>query len=106
MGSGRREPGLELGDLAELELDRGLPTEDFTRERLSSTSSTMPLNEANGPSDTRTVSPTSKVTEALGCSTPSATCPLMRSASRSGIDIGLLSAPRKPVTFGVFLIRW
>jgi hypothetical protein len=43
--------------------------------------------------------------EGFGRSTPSATWPLMRSASASGIGIGFLSAPRKPVTFGVFLIR-
>jgi hypothetical protein len=43
----------------------------------------------------------------LGRSTPSATWPLMRSASASGIGTGFdLSAPRKPVTFGVFLMRW
>jgi hypothetical protein len=36
---------------------------------------------------------------------PSATWFRMRAASASEIGIGLLSAPRKPVTFGVFLIR-
>src|SRR5216684_2999798 len=40
-----------------------IETATLTRERASSTSSTTPLKEANGPSDTRTCSPTSKVTE-------------------------------------------
>src|SRR5271156_2578853 len=83
-----------------------IDTATLTRERDSSTSSTTPLNEANGPSATRTFSPISNRIAAFGRSTPSATCPLIRSASRSGIGIGFLSAPRKPVTLGVFLIRW
>src|SRR5262245_57624240 len=82
-----------------------IDTATLSRERLSSTSSTVPLNEANGPSDTRTCSPTSKDTAGFGRSMPSATWLRMRCASASEIGIGLLSAPRKPVTFGVFLIR-
>ena len=42
-------------------------------ERPSSTSSTVPLNEANGPSDTRTCSPTSNDTDGFGRSMPSCT---------------------------------
>src|SRR5438046_65932 len=48
-----------------------IETATFTRERASSTSSTTPLKEANGPSDTRTCSPTSKVTDGFGRSMPS-----------------------------------
>src|SRR6266508_4522977 len=77
-----------------------IETATFTRERPSSTSSTVPLNEANGPSDTRTCSPTSNVIEGFGRSMPSCTWLMMRCASPSEIGIGFLSAPRKPVTFG------
>ena len=48
-----------------------IETATFTRERPSSTSSTVPLNDANGPSDTRTCSPTSNETEGFGRSMPS-----------------------------------
>src|SRR6185437_10666197 len=78
-----------------------IDTATFTRERASSTSSTVPLNEANGPSDTRTCSPTSNDTEGLGRSMPSCTWCRIRLASASEIGIGFLSLPRKPVTFGV-----
>ena len=44
-------------------------------------------------------------TDAFGRSTPSCTWCRIRMASASEIGIGLFSAPRKPVTFGVFLIR-
>jgi hypothetical protein len=76
-----------------------------TRERASSISSTTPENDANGPSATRTFSPISNDTDAFGRSTPSCTWCRMRMASASEIGIGLFSAPRKPVTFGVFLMR-
>src|SRR6266849_546999 len=79
-----------------------IETATFTRERPSSTSSTVPLNDSNGPSETRTCSPTSKVTDGFGQSMPSCTWCRMRSASASEIGIGFLSVPRKPVTFGVF----
>src|SRR5262249_14245782 len=82
-----------------------IDTATLTRERPSSTSSTVPLNEANGPSETRTCSPTSNDTDGFGRSMPSCTWCKMRSASASAIGIGFLSVPRKPVTFGVFLIR-
>ena len=82
-----------------------METATFTRERPSSTSSTVPLNEANGPSDTRTCSPTSNDTDGFGRSMPSCTCCRMAAASESEIGIGFLSVPRKPVTLGVFLIR-
>jgi hypothetical protein len=42
-----------------------IETATLTRERPSSTSSTVPLNEAKGPSDTRTCSPTSNDTGGL-----------------------------------------
>src|SRR5262249_48965139 len=79
-----------------------METATLSRERPSSTSSTTPLKEANGPSDTRTCSPTSKETDGFGRSIPSCTWCMMRAASASEIGLGLLSAPRKPVTFGVF----
>src|SRR5208282_1381265 len=50
-----------------------IDTATLSRERASSTSSTVPLKEANGPSDTRTCSPTSKETEGFGRSMPSCT---------------------------------
>ena len=64
-----------------------------------------PVKDANGPSATRTFSPISNEIDAFGRSTPSCTWCRMRIASGSEIGIGLFSAPRKPVTFGVFLIR-
>src|SRR3982750_1224626 len=82
-----------------------IDTATFTRERASSISSTTPENEANGPSATRTFSPISNDTDAFGRSPPSCTWARIRIASASEIGIGLFSAPRKPVTFGVFLIR-
>ena len=45
-----------------------------------------------------------EVIEGFGRSTPSVTWRRMRIASSSEIGIGLFSAPRNPVTFGVFLI--
>ena len=83
-----------------------METATLSRERPSSTSSTTPLNEANGPSDTRTCSPTSKETDGFGRSMPYCTWCKIRAASASEIGFGLLSAPRNPVTFGVFLMRW
>src|SRR5690606_10709514 len=50
-----------------------IETSTLRRARSSSTSWTKPLNEANGPSDTRTCSPISKVTDGFGRSTPSCT---------------------------------
>ena len=41
-----------------------------------------------------------------GRSTPSSIAPMMRATSFSETGIGLEPEPRKPVTFGVFLIRW
>src|SRR5215831_17320588 len=41
-------------------------TATLSRERASSTSSTTPLKDANGPSETRTCSPTSKGTDGFG----------------------------------------
>src|SRR5215468_9606485 len=46
-------------------------TATLTRERASSTSSTVPLKDANGPSETRTCSPTSNDTDGFGRSIPS-----------------------------------
>ena len=57
--------------VTEVRRGRKIDTATLTRERPSSTSSTTPLNDANGPSDTRTCSPTSNDTEGLGRSMPS-----------------------------------
>src|SRR6266849_5876119 len=81
-----------------------METATLSRERPSSTSSTTPLKEANGPSDTLTCSPTSKEIEGLGRSMPSCTWCMMRAASASEIGLGLLSAPRNPVAFGVHFL--
>ena len=82
-----------------------METLTFTRPFSSSTSSTVPLKLVNGPSATRTCSPTSNSTEGRGCSTPSFTWLRMRCASASLIGAGRLRAPRKPVTFGVSFTR-
>ncbi len=82
-----------------------METATLSRARSSSTSSTNPLNDVNGPSQTRTISPTSKVTNRLGRSTPSFTWCRMRSASASVIGTGRPPPPRKPVTFDVSLTR-
>ena len=56
---------------------------------------------------TLTFSPMSKRIVGLGRSTPSSTAPMMFWTSRSETGSGLVppAAPRKPVTFGVFLTR-
>ena len=69
-----------------------IDTATLTRARISSTSSTSPLNDANGPSATRTCSPTSKLTEGFGRSTPSCVGPL---------GIGL-AAPARPGAGALF----
>src|SRR5262249_3617929 len=43
-----------------------IDTATLSRERASSTSSTTPMKDAKGPSETRTCSPTSKETDGLG----------------------------------------
>src|SRR5262245_11649288 len=48
-------------------------TAALMHERASSTSSPVPLKDANGPSETRTCSPTSKETDGFGRSMPSCT---------------------------------
>ena len=50
--------------------------------------------------------PMSKRMVGFGRSTPSSMAPTMRCTSRSDTGMGLEPEPRKPVTFGVFLIRW
>src|SRR6476620_11226114 len=66
-----------------------IDTLTFTRPFSSSTSSTVPLKLVNGPSATRTCSPTSNRTAGRGRSTPSCVCFMMRSASASLIGLGL-----------------
>ena len=65
-----------------------IETLTFTRPFSSSTSSTVPLKLVNGPSATRTCSPTSYSTAGRGRSTPSCVCFMMRSASASLIGRG------------------
>ncbi len=50
-----------------------IDTATFRRLRAASISSTVPLNDANGPSDTRTCSPISNEIDDFGCSIPSCT---------------------------------
>src|SRR6266481_2936188 len=84
-----------------------IDTATLIRDFSSSTSSTTPLNEVNGPSETRTCSPTSKVIEGFGRSIPSCTWRMIRCASASVIGTGRPRPPppRKFVTFGVFFTR-
>src|SRR6185312_15107825 len=82
-----------------------IDTATLSRAFSSSTSSTRPLNEVNGPSQTRTCSPISKVIDGFGRSMPSWTWRMMRVASVSEIGTGRPLPPRNPVTFGVFLTR-
>src|SRR5207248_9247276 len=82
-----------------------IDTATLSRDFSSSTSSTTPLNEVKGPSETRTCSPTSKVIDGFGRSTPSCTCRMIRAASASLIGLGRPRPPRKPVTLAVFLTR-
>jgi hypothetical protein len=69
------------------------------------TSSTMPAKFENGPSMTRTFSPSSNEMRGLGALAPSVICALICAMSFSGTGVGLVP-PRKPVIFGVFLTRW
>jgi hypothetical protein len=82
-----------------------IDTATLSRPFSSSTSSTRPLNEVKGPSDTRTCSPTSKMIAGFGRSMPSFTWVCTWLISDSGIGAGLPLAPRNPVTFGVFFTR-
>ena len=83
-----------------------METETRRRSRSSSTLSTTPSKLANGPSVTFTFSPRSKRMVARGFSTLSSIVPMMRATSFSETGAGLDWLPRKPVTCGVFLIRW
>ena len=78
-----------------------IETETLTRPLPSSTSSTVPENELNGPSETRTSSPMRKEMVGFGCSVPSFIWLMMRSASLSVIGCGRPPPPRKPVTLAV-----
>src|SRR5690606_4710122 len=85
-----------------------IETSTLIRPFSALTSSTEPLKFANGPSMTRTVSPTSKRTLGVLFSAPSLTWEVRRatSESRMGSGCSLPVEPRKPVTFGVFFTRW
>ena len=96
-------------DLGEIELDRRRAAKngDVTRIFCFSafTSSTVPVKFANGPSMTRTVSPSSNEMRGLGRLAPSVIATLMFWISVSLTGWGFVP-PRKPVILGVFLTRW
>ena len=82
-----------------------IDTATFTRERASSTSSTVPLNDANGPSDTRTCSPTSNDTDGFGRSDTREKLRRFFEVDRNYVAVAALKAladmelvPRKKVT--------
>ena len=80
----------------------GLPkieTDTLSLDFSSSTSSTKPVNEAKGPSQTLTCSPTSKLTPGSGTSEPSFMFPKILSISVSETRTGVPADPKKPVTF-------
>ena len=85
------------------------PFADQVRARMTGRVWFVGSNEANGPSVTLTFSPISNCIFGRARSiVPDSTLPRMRSTSACGTGKGFLppSAPRKPVTFGVFLTRW
>src|SRR5512133_3239252 len=72
------------------------------------TSSTVPLKFENGPSVTRTESPSSNCTLGLGFSEPSEICVVSRWTSASvtaGTSFGVFAFPTKPVTLAVPFTR-
>jgi hypothetical protein len=105
----------ELRDLTELELDRGLATEDVD-EHLDLQLVLVDLDDlaaeksANGPSLTRTVSPISysRPGLALACGASSSSAFTVRKFSTSlrGSGVGLLPGPTNPVTPGVLRITY
>ena len=65
----------------------------------SSTSSTKPVKEAKGPSQTFTCSPISKLIMGAGINEPSLIFPRILSISLSETGAGFPVVPKKPVTF-------
>ena len=80
-------------------------TRTFTLLRSGLTSSTVPMNSANGPSVTRTLWPFWKATRYFGVSTPIWRRICLTSCSSSGMGSlrvpGMLAPPTKLVTPGV-----
>src|SRR2546426_116474 len=82
-----------------------METSPRTRPLSGFTSSTVPLKFENGPSTTRTLSPSSNSTFGLGFSAPSESCVVSRAISCSLTAGGLVALPTKPVILGVFFTR-
>src|SRR5438132_5066700 len=82
-----------------------IETSTRTRPLSGFTSSTVPLKFENGPSTTRTLSPSSNSTFGLGFSAPSESCVVSRAISCSLTAGGLVALPTKPVILGVFFTR-
>src|SRR2546430_15266242 len=80
-------------------------TSTRTRPLSGFTSSTVPLKFENGPSTTRTLSPSSNSTLGFGLSAPSESCVVSRAISCSLTAGGLVALPTKPVILGVFFTR-
>ena len=72
----------------------------------SSICSIKPVKDENGPSQTFTFSPISKLIPVFWLSALSDTCPNILLISLSEIGVGLSEEPKNPLTFGRFLIRW
>src|SRR6266478_2302338 len=82
-----------------------IETSTRTRPLSGFTSSTVPLKFENGPSTTRTLSPSSNSTFGLGFRAPSLSWVVSRAISCSLTAGGLVALPTNPVIFGVFFTR-
>src|SRR5712672_3368900 len=82
-----------------------IETSTRTRPLSGFTSSTVPLKLENGPSTTRTLSPSSNSTFGFGFSAPSLSCVVSRAISCSLTAGGLVALPTNPVILGVFFTR-
>src|SRR5947208_8377792 len=82
-----------------------IETSTRTRPLSGFTSSTVPLKFENGPSTTRTLSPSSNSTFGFGFRAPSLSWVVSRAISCSLTAGGLVALPTNPVIFGVFFTR-
>src|SRR6195256_4039996 len=82
-----------------------IETSTRTRPLSGFTSSTVPLKFENGPSTTRTLSPSSTSTLGFGFRAPSLSWVVRRAISCSLTAGGLVALPTNPVIFGVFFTR-
>src|SRR5712672_2119537 len=82
-----------------------IETSTRTRPLSGFTSSTVPLKFENGPSTTRTLSPSSNSTFGFGFSAPSESWVVSRAISCSLTAGGLVALPTNPVIFGVFFTK-